>query len=424
MLELICRRLGFAAPAFTPITDDPNLHPGRAARVQAGGDLVGRLGELHPETIADLDLRAERIYVAEVAVAGLAGGNLADYRVTAPARFPTVERDIAVIVPAETPAADGRGHDPPSRRSAPARRRTLRHLPRPAAGRDRQEPGLPADAARRRADADRRRARCRGRRCRGGPHRRPRSPLPDLTPPLRTAPLRSGPYRATWYWRVPCGRRTAAANLARLRLRREQPSRRRTLGIRRIHRRGRDRRPVDRPVLHRLLRARIRPGDHPAPARHPARSCSRSCWRRPSPDPSPSSSARTGGSSRPSTATWSGSWTVFVAASVAFALVIQGFYKPQPLFQKARFADEILGGILGLVQAALILGALLIILDSFFLIPGIPGDAEELPFLRDIWGALDTSQIGQVFRETLIPFFFLLTGLFIPERIESMYPSV
>ena len=88
VLALICRRLGFATPTFKPLIDDPNLHPGRAARVRAGGDLVGRLGELHPETIAALDLRAERIYVAEVAVAGLAGGNLADYRVTAPARFP------------------------------------------------------------------------------------------------------------------------------------------------------------------------------------------------------------------------------------------------------------------------------------------------------------------------------------------------
>jgi uncharacterized membrane protein required for colicin V production len=115
--------------------------------------------------------------------------------------------------------------------------------------------------------------------------------------------------------------------------------------------------------------------------------------------------------------------TVFVASAVAFALVIQGFYKPQPLFQKARFADEILGGILGLVQAALILGIVIVILDSFFKIPGIPPDPDELPFLRNIWTALDTSQIVEVFRETLIPFFFLLTGLFIPDRIEAMYPS-
>jgi phenylalanyl-tRNA synthetase beta chain len=105
VLALICRRLGFAPPTFAPITDDPNLHPGRTARVEAGGDLVGRLGELHPETIDALDLRAERIIVGEVAVAGLAGGDLAGHRVSAPARFPSVERDIAVIVPVETPAA-------------------------------------------------------------------------------------------------------------------------------------------------------------------------------------------------------------------------------------------------------------------------------------------------------------------------------
>ena len=94
---------------------------------------------------------------------------------------------------------------------------------------------------------------------------------------------------------------------------------------------------------------------------------------------------------------------VFVASSVAFALVIQGFYKPQPLFQKARFADEIIGGILGIVQAALIFGALLIILDSFFRIPGIPPDPDELPFLRDIWTAIDPTKTAELFRETSDP---------------------
>jgi uncharacterized membrane protein required for colicin V production len=116
--------------------------------------------------------------------------------------------------------------------------------------------------------------------------------------------------------------------------------------------------------------------------------------------------------------------TVFVAASIAFALVIQGYYKPQPLFKKARFADEIIGGLLGLVQAALILGAVLVILDSFFRIPGIPASPNELPFLRDLWVALDGSKFATVFRETLIPAFFLLTGLFIPDKIQSQYPSL
>jgi len=114
--------------------------------------------------------------------------------------------------------------------------------------------------------------------------------------------------------------------------------------------------------------------------------------------------------------------TVFVASAIAFALVTQGFYKPQPLFHKARFADEIIGGLLGLLEAAIILGAVIIILDSFFRIPGIPLDPQELPFLRDIWNALDAAKITEVFRNTLIPVFFLFTGLFVPDEIENAYP--
>ena len=116
--------------------------------------------------------------------------------------------------------------------------------------------------------------------------------------------------------------------------------------------------------------------------------------------------------------------TVFLAAWIALTIVIQNFYTTQPLWEKYRFVDEVIGGILGVIEGGLLLVVAIVILDSFFLIPGIPADADELPFLREIWTALDSSQIVQVFRETLIPFFFLLTGLFIPDRIESMYPSV
>ena len=106
VLELVCRRLGFPSPGFTPIRDDPNLHPGRAVRVTAGGALVGRVGELHPETVVALDLRAERVYIAEVAIAGLAGGQPSNPRVSAPSRHLSVERDLAVIVPQDRPAAE------------------------------------------------------------------------------------------------------------------------------------------------------------------------------------------------------------------------------------------------------------------------------------------------------------------------------
>ena len=114
--------------------------------------------------------------------------------------------------------------------------------------------------------------------------------------------------------------------------------------------------------------------------------------------------------------------TIFVASAIAFAVVIQGFYKPQPLFQRARFADEIIGGLLGLLEAALIFGIGLVILDSFFRIPGVPVDPQELPLLRELWSAIDPTKFAEVFRTTLIPAFFLITGFFVPDTIKAAYP--
>ncbi len=113
--------------------------------------------------------------------------------------------------------------------------------------------------------------------------------------------------------------------------------------------------------------------------------------------------------------------TVFVAASLAFALVVQGFYKPQPLFARARFLDEILGGLLGIIQAGLILGAVIVILGSFFLIPGIDRDPEELLGLREVWTALQDSKIVDFFMLTLIPGFFSIFDLFIPDSIQVWF---
>lgn len=115
--------------------------------------------------------------------------------------------------------------------------------------------------------------------------------------------------------------------------------------------------------------------------------------------------------------------TVFVAASLAFAIVVQGFYRPQPLFEKARFVDEVLGGLLGLLQAAIILGSVVIILDSFFRLSGIPQDPDEIGLLRTLWTELDKSRIVEVFRTSLIPAFFVVVGLFIPNTIKAFYPG-
>ncbi len=98
LVELLARRLGLPAPVYARLRDDARLHPGRAARIRAGGAIAGRAGEVHPAVLEAFGLRAERVLVAEIAIAGLSGGSPSVPRVTTPSRQPTVERDLAVIV--------------------------------------------------------------------------------------------------------------------------------------------------------------------------------------------------------------------------------------------------------------------------------------------------------------------------------------
>jgi phenylalanyl-tRNA synthetase beta chain len=116
-IELVCRRLGIGSPTYAPLTGEPLLQPGRAAIVTAedaangrgvsGGGLAaaGLLGELHPLVADDVDLRGARLIVAELDIAGLAGGRPRDRAVAAPPRYPAAERDLAVVVDEGVPAA-------------------------------------------------------------------------------------------------------------------------------------------------------------------------------------------------------------------------------------------------------------------------------------------------------------------------------
>ncbi|MEO5940385.1 MAG: phenylalanine--tRNA ligase subunit beta, partial [Candidatus Limnocylindrales bacterium] len=109
VIELLCDRLGFDAPIWTQLANEPLLHPGRAARVVAAADgvtvLAGVVGEVHPTVSDEVDLRSARPIVAEVEIAGLAGGRLADVRASAPSRHPAAERDLAVVIAEAVPAA-------------------------------------------------------------------------------------------------------------------------------------------------------------------------------------------------------------------------------------------------------------------------------------------------------------------------------
>ena len=115
---------------------------------------------------------------------------------------------------------------------------------------------------------------------------------------------------------------------------------------------------------------------------------------------------------------------VFVAATIAFTIVIQGFYHKQALFQKATFADEMIGGLLGIVQALFLVGCIIIILDSFFLIPTIPKTDNEFTWIRSLFDEMTKSGTADLFRTRLIPGFITVFGLLIPIDIQKFYVTV
>jgi len=102
-LEALGRALGIAL-GFGGEAEAPYLHPGRQAAVLAGGEAVGLAGEVHPDVCARLGLAGSPV-AFEVNLDRLLShaAPVAQYRPLP--RFPAVIRDVAVLVPADLPAA-------------------------------------------------------------------------------------------------------------------------------------------------------------------------------------------------------------------------------------------------------------------------------------------------------------------------------
>lgn len=102
---LIARTLGLE-PSVTADVHAP-WHPGRCARLEVDGVLVGHAGELHPKTIAALGLPA-RTVAAEVDLDRLiarSGGIRAAEPVST---FPVAHQDVALVVADDVPAGQVR----------------------------------------------------------------------------------------------------------------------------------------------------------------------------------------------------------------------------------------------------------------------------------------------------------------------------
>ena len=112
---------------------------------------------------------------------------------------------------------------------------------------------------------------------------------------------------------------------------------------------------------------------------------------------------------------------VFLAGFIGSVIATQLFFKPVPLLAQHPVLDELLGGFLGLLQAALFLAVFFLITDPFFTVTGTVARGNEIVFLRQFHEAFDLSVAATVVRDQVIPALLFFVGGIFPSDVTSVF---
>ena len=104
VIESLAADLHLPAIAFHSFPNAIHLHPGRAAVLQVNGKSVGSFGELHPKVAANFGLGERAVQVAELDLEVILAAGPERFAYRPVPKSPPAKRDIAVIVPENTPA--------------------------------------------------------------------------------------------------------------------------------------------------------------------------------------------------------------------------------------------------------------------------------------------------------------------------------
>ena len=106
VVEALLRGLHISGAAFSP-SDHTTFFPGRAASLAVGNEVIGVLGEVHPKVREAFGLSAEQpVMLAEFDLDALLAHANPAHRVRPVPTQPAIYQDIALVVPAQTPAAE------------------------------------------------------------------------------------------------------------------------------------------------------------------------------------------------------------------------------------------------------------------------------------------------------------------------------
>lgn len=100
ILEGLFAKLGFSESVTYVQAKVDNMHPGRTAEIHLNGERIGFIGQVHPTMQKELDLKDT--YVFELSLKAVLDEATAALRYEAIPRFPSITRDIALVVDKET----------------------------------------------------------------------------------------------------------------------------------------------------------------------------------------------------------------------------------------------------------------------------------------------------------------------------------
>lgn len=101
VLEEFFEKIGMREKeTYDPNAGRPYLHPGRQANILYRGEIVGYLGEVHPEVLDAYGI-GERVYLAVIDMPQIQPYATFDRKYTGIAKYPAVTRDISMVVPKE-----------------------------------------------------------------------------------------------------------------------------------------------------------------------------------------------------------------------------------------------------------------------------------------------------------------------------------
>ena len=114
---------------------------------------------------------------------------------------------------------------------------------------------------------------------------------------------------------------------------------------------------------------------------------------------------------------------IFLASAVTLSLAIQLTYRPAPLLTRYPVLDEILGGLVGVVEGIIILIALLLILDPYYTLPTVQDNigAGEFTLLRTVHDLLDETWTAAFLRDGVIPPLLSVFGFIFPADIVDTF---